>query len=68
MERLSDLADEAERIESALLAMQIAVIRQRSRELNLDNQSGLCWHCDNETGMARRFCSRKCADLWEKEQ
>lgn len=66
-ERFSDIADEASRIESAIIEMQIAALRARSQALNLDNQSGLCWYCDAETGIARRFCNKDCAELWSRD-
>ena len=67
MDKFADLADEADRIQSALLEMKIFELRQRSKELNLDNESGLCWYCDSETGIARRFCNKECASSWSRE-
>jgi hypothetical protein len=68
MERYSDLADEAERIEREILEKKIAELRARSRELKLDNPSGICWNCESETGIARRFCNIVCAREWEADQ
>lgn len=68
MERFADPADEAEYIEGEIVAMRIARIRAMSKELRLDNPSGLCWYCEAETGNERRFCNRDCAAGFEREQ
>lgn len=39
----------------------------QAAKIDTRNPGGMCWACDEQTGIERRFCSLECRDAWAKE-
>lgn len=62
---MSHIADAAD--STVELFLNVAINAKRDTPAQTNNPSGECWHCEEETGTERRWCSPECRDDWEKE-
>jgi predicted amidophosphoribosyltransferase len=62
---MPDVADFANDQAQLILDKQIEIAKGAKLDI-FSNESGLCWECDAPISDGRRWCSKECAEVAEK--
>lgn len=63
----ADILDQAAELTDFMRDKQVDAIRQAA-QVEISNPTALCFWCNSETDLTRRWCDSTCRDNWERDE